>query len=84
MKRETDETTRHDCRADLKSLVAPLAAYVAATDDPRVAVAEVVSELIGEAVAIEVSARRHLDRDRTRRGDAERPRARRRTASSRA
>jgi hypothetical protein len=55
---------RHPTGTDLKLLIRPIAAYVAANDDPRAVVAEFVIELINEAVAIEVAAQRYLDRHR--------------------
>jgi hypothetical protein len=45
----------------LKGLISPLAEYIAAADDRHSALAEVLSELIGEAVAVEREASRHLE-----------------------
>jgi hypothetical protein len=44
----------------LKTLTDPIAEYVAAAADPRAALAEVMSEVIGETIAIRVEAHRYL------------------------
>ena len=47
--------------ADVRALIAPVVAYGTASNDPREAFAKIVSELIGEAVAVEIAARQYLD-----------------------
>jgi hypothetical protein len=62
--RRGHSTTRGTKVHSLKTLTDPIAEYVAAAADPRAALAEVMSELIGETIAIEVEAQRYLENRR--------------------
>jgi hypothetical protein len=53
---------------DIKALVEPVAAYIAAADDPRSALAEILSEMIEESAGISVEARQHMGAVSGRRG----------------
>jgi hypothetical protein len=46
---------------DIKSLVNPIAAYVAATPDPKMVLGEILTLLVTETNAIEAAAQGYLD-----------------------